>query len=335
MHSSADVEVRAALPEKRYALIGAAGYIAPRHMEAMKRTGGLLQAAYDPADSVGSIDRYFPDARFFTEFERFAEYLDRARRGAEKVDCVSICSPNYLHRAHVAFSLRAGMDAICEKPLALEPQDIDDLAELEKVTERRVHTILQLRLHPSIIALRDRIGTGGAVHDVDLTYVTARGRWYYESWKGDDKRSGGIATNIGVHFFDMLSFVFGPPVRNVVHHRARDCAAGYLELERARVRWFLSINRRDMDGADGFALRSMAVQDFGLFDFSTGFEDLHTASYGEIIAGRGFPLAQARPAIEIVSLIRNAPPDIGSGRQHPHLARVLADAGRYDGDRPV
>lgn len=301
----------------------------------MKRTGGVLEAAYDPADSVGVMDRYFPDASFFTEFERFAEHLSARRHSRGRVDSISICSPNYLHKAHVAFALGAGADAICEKPLAMRPEEIDELAILERTSGKRVSTILQLRLHPSIIELREQVGAGRAVYDVDLTYVTARGRWYYESWKGDDRRSGGIATNIGVHFYDMLTFVFGAPVGIIVHHRAADCAAGFLELERARVRWFLSINRRDMNGADGFALRAMTVNGIGRFDFSRGFEDLHTASYREIAAGRGFSLEEARPAIEIVSLIRQAQADPDAGGQHPQLASVLADAGRYDCGRPV
>jgi UDP-N-acetyl-2-amino-2-deoxyglucuronate dehydrogenase len=304
-------------------------------MQAIKDTGGVLEVACDPADSVGVMDRYSPDAFFFTEFERFAEHLGDARNGSARIGRVAICSPNDLHKPHVAFALRAGADAICEKPLVLEPSDIDDLAALEAATGGKVNTILQLRLHPAIVALRDRIATTNAVHDVELTYVTARGRWYHASWKGDDKRSGGIATNIGVHFYDMLAFVFGEPVANVVHHRAADCAAGYLEFERARVRWFLSINRRDMAGAEGFALRCMTVEGVGRFDFSKGFEDLHTASYREIAAGRGFPLAAARPAVAIVSQIRNAPLDPRAGPQHRHLSRVLADTGRYDGGRPV
>jgi UDP-N-acetyl-2-amino-2-deoxyglucuronate dehydrogenase len=304
-------------------------------MEAMKRTGGVLDAACDPADSVGVMDRYFPDALFFTEFERFAEHVRSKRHSGRGIDSISICSPNYLHKAHVAFALGAGADAICEKPLAMLPEDVDELAALEQETGRRVNTILQLRLHPSIIELRRRVGAERTIYDVDLTYVTARGRWYYESWKGDDRRSGGIATNIGVHFYDTLAFVFGAPILNIVHHRAADCAAGYLELERARVRWFLSINSRDLDGADRFALRAMTVDGIGRFDFSQGFEDLHTVSYQEVAAGRGFSLQEARPAIEIVSLIRQARPGLDAGRRHPQLARVLADVGRYDRGRPV
>jgi UDP-N-acetyl-2-amino-2-deoxyglucuronate dehydrogenase len=304
-------------------------------MEAIKRIGGTLEAAFDPADSVGVMDRYFPDALFFTEFERFAEHLSARRHSPRRVESISICSPNYLHKPHVAFALGAGANAICEKPLAMLPEDVDELATLEQTTGRKVNTILQLRLHPSIVELRNRVGAGRTIYEVDLTYVTARGRWYYESWKGDDRRSGGIATNIGVHFYDMLAFVFGAPIANIVHHRAADCAAGYLELERARVRWFLSINRRDMEGVDGFALRAMMIDGIGRIDFSKGFEDLHTVSYREIAAGRGFSLDEARPAIEIVSLIRRAPLDRNAGRQHPHLARVLADTGRYDCGRPV
>lgn len=322
---------------KTYALIGAAGYIAPRHMDAIKKTGGKLRAAYDPSDSVGVIDRHFPDASFFTEFERFSDHLDQLHECGQKVDCVSICSPNYLHKPHIAFALRGGADAICEKPLVLEPSDIDHIAGLEKATGRKVNTILQLRLHPAVIDLRNKVDKtrGSSVFEVDLTYVASRGRWYYESWKGDEVRSGGIATNIGVHFYDMLNFVFGRPIANIVHHRAVDCAAGYLEFKRARVRWFLSINRRDMTAVEGTAQRSMTIKDLGFYDFSKGFEDLHTVSYQEIEAGRGFPLDNARQAIETVSQIRKAPLEPKEGQQHPSLTRVLADSGRYKDGRPI
>ena len=220
-----------------YALIGAAGYIAPRHLRAIKETGGSLRAALDTTDSVGIMDSYFPDTRFFVEFERFDRYIDRCRREGNKIDYVAICSPNYLHDAHVRFALRGGSDAICEKPLVLNPWNIDALDEMQRQTGRKVSTILQLRLHSVIADLARRIKAEpkGRVHDVDLTYITTRGRWYYTSWKGDEKKSGGIATNIGVHFFDMLTHVFGPVKSNIAHHRAMDCAAGYLELERARV----------------------------------------------------------------------------------------------------
>ncbi len=318
---------------KSYVLIGAGGFVAPRHMRAIKDTGGVLKAALDPSNSVGVLDSYFPDARFFIEFERFDRYVDRCRRMGERIDYVSICSPNYLHDAHVRFALRSGADAICEKPLVLNPWNIDGLAEVEKASGQRINTILQLRLHPAIVALRERVRAeqGGRVHDVDLTYVTARGRWYYVSWKGDESKSGGIATNIGVHFYDMLGFVFGPLKRNIVHHRAVDCASGYLEYERARVRWFLSINLRDVPkdlAAGQRTFRSITV-DGREFELSEGFGDLHTKSYSEIIAGRGFRLDDVRPSVETVAQIRKAPLEPGEGEQHPFLAAVLEDEGRY------
>lgn len=316
-----------------YALIGAAGYVAPRHMRAIKETGGVLRAALDPSDSVGVLDSHFPDCRFFVEFERFDRYVDLCRRRDEPVQCFSICSPNYLHDAHVRFALRSGGDAICEKPLVLNPWNIDGLAEMERSTGRRVNTILQLRLHPSIIELRDRIAAdkSGKVHDVELTYITSRGRWYYASWKGDEAKSGGIATNIGVHFYDMLSFIFGKLKNNIVHHRAIDCAAGYLEYERARVRWFLSINVRDVPetvAGKQRTYRSLTL-DGREIEFSEGFTDLHTASYREIRAGRGFTLEDVRPSIEAVSHIRRAPIEVSKGEVHPFLRRVDGHIGRY------
>jgi UDP-N-acetyl-2-amino-2-deoxyglucuronate dehydrogenase len=242
-----------------------------------------LRAALDPSDSVGVIDSYFPDARFFIEFERFDRYVDRLRREGDGVDYISVCSPNYLHDSHVRFALRSGADAICEKPLVLNSRNIDGLAALERDTGRKVNTILQLRLHPAIIALREQVMSAppDQIFDVKLTYITSRGRWYYVSWKGDEAKSGGIATNIGVHFFDMLSFVFGPVKSNMVHHRAIDCAAGYIEYKRARVKWFLSINARDIPQAirsRQSTFRSITI-DGGDLEFSDGFTDLHTASY--------------------------------------------------------
>ena len=322
-----------------YALIGAAGYIAPRHLKAIKDTGGSLRAALDHTDSVGIMDSYFPDTRFFVEFERFDRYIDRCRREGNKIDYVTICSPNYLHDAHVRFALRSDAEVICEKPLVLNPWNIDGIAEMERQTGRKVNTILQLRVHPEIAALAKRIKAAPAskVHDVDLTYITSRGRWYYTSWKGDDNKAGGIATNIGVHFFDMLAFVFGPLKRNVVHHRAMDCAAGYLEYQRARVRWFLSINARDVPealAAKQKTFRSITV-DGREIEFSEGFTDLHTNSYREIVAGRGFPLEDVRPSIEAVSGIRTAPIELNKGEQHPFLLRVLGNNGRYQHGWPV
>ena len=294
---------------KTYALIGAAGYIAPRHMRAMADTGGRLVVAYDPNDSVGVMDSHFPEAEFFTEFEQFDRHLDRMRRRGTKIDYTAICSPNYLHDAHCGFALRSGMDAICEKPLVLTRKDIDGLAEIERDTGRRISTILQLRLHPAIVALRERFAKSNRRHKVELTYITSRGRWYHASWKGDEGKSGGVATNIGVHFFDMLSFVFGLATRNEAHLREAERAAGSLECERADVSWFLSIDRNDLpDDVKGkkTTFRSITV-DGEEVEFSEGFTDLHTRSYEEIIAGRGFGIEEVRPSIEIVSTFRTAP----------------------------
>lgn len=312
---------------KRFALIGAAGFVAPRHMRAIKELGGELIAAFDPADSVGVLDSYFPDTRFFVEFERFDRHIDKLRRRGDKIDYVSICSPNYLHDAHVRFALRSDADAVCEKPLVLNPWNIDGLAEIEASTGRRVSTILQLRLHPSIAALKEQIGNEIAkrVHDVELTYITSRGRWYNSSWKGDEQKSGGIATNIGVHFYDMLSFVFGPLKRNVVFHRDAERASGTLEYESARVRWFLSISSRDLPNhlpTSQRTFRSMMI-DGSEFEFSEGFTDLHTRSYEEILMGKGFCLEDVRPSIEAVSLIRTAPIERNKGGCHPFLAGMI------------
>ena len=310
----------------RYALIGAAGYIAPRHLGAIAETGGRLEVAYDPFDSVGIMDGHFPEAAFFTEFQRFeTDIHERASRGLP-VERVAICSPNYLHRAHASFAMRAGADAICEKPLVLDPADLDALARTEAQTGRRTWSILQLRLHPAILALKQRVeAEPDKVHDVDLGYYTSRGAWYHASWKGDVARSGGIATNIGVHFFDMLAFVFGRRTSSVVHHRANDAAAGYLEYEHARVRWLLSINRdhlppRTPRGQSTF--RSITVGSEEV-EFSGGFSDLHTESYKAILAGRGYGLDAARPSIEAVSEIRNAPVELHRGEVHPELGQIV------------
>ena len=320
---------------KSFALIGVGGYVAPRHMRAIKDVGGELKAALDPADSVGVIDSHFPDARFFVEFERFDRHLDKLRRRGDSIDYVSICSPNYLHDAHVRFALRADADAICEKPLVLNPWNIDGLAEIEASTGRRINAILQLRLHPAIIALRDKInnGAGGHIHDVDLTYITARGRWYHVSWKGDEQKSGGIATNIGVHFYDMLSFVFGGLKRNVVHHRAADRAAGYLEYDKARVRWFLSINRADLPSntpPGQTTFRSITV-DGEEIEFSGGFTDLHTQSYEKILTGEGFSLDDVRSSIETVAHIRTASIEHAKGETHPFVDSALNGSPRGNG----
>lgn len=314
------------MDKRRFALIGAAGYVAVRHMQAIKSVDGDLVVALDPNDSVGVIDRYFPSSDFFVEFERFDRHVDLLRRRGEAVDYVSICSPNYMHDAHVRFALRSDADAICEKPLVLNPWNIDGLAELQESTGRRISTILQLRHHPSIIALRDRVSRSREIHRVELTYITSRGRWYGISWKGDERRSGGIATNIGVHFFDMLVFVFGAVRRNHVHLREDDKMAGFLELERATVPWFLSIDRGDLpDGLaeDQTTFRSITV-DGDAFEFSGGFTDLHTVSYESILAGDGFGLEDVRPSIEIVSQLRNAPLEPTAGERHSRLRDMKA-----------
>lgn len=313
---------------KNFALIGAAGYIAPRHMQAIKATGNNLVAALDPNDSVGIIDSYFPEAKFFTEFERFDRHVDKLHRGgsSDRIDYISICSPNYLHDSHMRFALRSGADAICEKPLVLNPWNIDGLLEIEKDTGCKVNTILQLRVHPSIVALRDKVRSQkrDTKHEVDLTYITSRGNWYLRSWKGDVKKSGGIATNIGVHFFDMLHYIFGGLQDNVVHLSTETKAAGYLEYENARVRWFLSVDYEDVPAAQKEAgqrtYRSITV-DGEEIEFSGGFTDLHTRSYEEILAGRGYGLEENRTAIEAVATIRNAPVAPLAGDYHPFLKK--------------
>jgi UDP-N-acetyl-2-amino-2-deoxyglucuronate dehydrogenase len=307
---------------KNFALIGVAGFVAPRHLSAIKSTGNRLVAALDPSDSVGILDSYFPETHFFTEFERFDRHIDKLHRsGAAAVDYISVCSPNYLHDSHVRFALRSGTDAICEKPLVLNPWNIDGLAEIERDSGRRVNTILQLRLHPAIIALRERVGLARRDKwDVDLTYITSRGRWYLQSWKGDERKSGGIATNIGVHFFDMLHYLFGALQESRVHVSTPLKAAGFLEYEHARVRWLLSIDGRDLPEQNATkhgTYRSITV-DGEDFEFSGGFSDLHTLSYQEILAGRGFGLDDSRTAIETVAAIRTAALSAG-GERHPLL----------------
>lgn len=295
-------------------------------MKAIAETGNELVAALDPSDSVGILDSYFPEADFFTEFERFDRHVDKRRRkgDGDKVDYVSICSPNYLHDAHIRFALRSDCDAICEKPLVLNPWNIDALAEIERETGRRVNSILQLRLHPAVVALRERVraSASDSKFDVDLTYITARGRWYLHSWKGDAAKSGGIATNIGVHFFDMLHFIFGELQENVVHCNEETRAGGFLEYENARVRWFLSVDVADVPehlrDAGKRTYRSLTL-DGEEFEFSDGFADLHTRSYEEILAGRGFGMDENRVAVETVSAIRTRP-IVGRGDIHPVLA---------------
>lgn len=311
---------------QNFALIGAAGYVAPRHMQAIKATGHRLVAAFDPSDSVGILDSYFPEADFFTEFERFDRHVDKRRRRGqtEQIDFASICSPNYLHDAHIRFALRSGAHAICEKPLVLNPWNLEALSELEQESGRRVWTILQLRLHPAIVALRDRVQSdlSRRVYDVDLAYVTSRGHWYLQSWKGDETKSGGIATNIGVHFFDMLHFVFGSLKRNVVHQSSSTRAAGFLEYDRARVRWFLSVDVADVPEASrerGQRTYRAITIDGESMEFSDGFTDLHTRSYEAILTGAGFGLEANRCAIETVAAIRTAPVTPADGDRHPCL----------------
>jgi UDP-N-acetyl-2-amino-2-deoxyglucuronate dehydrogenase len=314
---------------KNFALIGASGYIAPRHMNAIKETKNELLTALDPFDSVGVIDSYFPNADFFTEFERFDRHIDKLHRreSSQHIDYVSICSPNYLHDSHVRFALRSGAQAICEKPLVLNPWNIDGLLEVEKESGLKVNTILQLRLHPSIIALKNKVQSEKqkTKHEVDLTYITSRGNWYLQSWKGEQKKSGGIATNIGVHFYDMLHFIFGDLQNNIVHYSSDTKAAGYLEYDKARVRWFLSIDKQDIpavvlkNGQRTF--RSIAC-DGEEIEFSGGFASLHTESYKAILNGRGFGLEENRASIETVAAIRNANPLGLVGDYHPFLKNI-------------
>lgn len=305
-----------------FALIGAAGYVAPRHMRAIKDTGNNLLSAFDPFDSVGIMDSFFPDADFFTEFERFDRHLEKLKRDGEQVDYVAVCSPNYLHDAHIRFGLRHGADVICEKPIVLNPWNIEPLEQIEKETGNNIYNILQLRLHPSIIALKKKVESSPAdkIFDFDLTYLTSRGHWYYTSWKGDEKKSGGVATNIGVHFYDMLQWVFGEMKQNTVHIHTHDRAAGYLEFEKARVRWFLSINYdvipQEVKERGLRTYRSITL-DGEEIEFSGGFTDLHTLSYKDILEGNGFKISDAKKAIEIVHSIRNAATVGLKGEYHP------------------
>lgn len=309
---------------RQFALIGAAGYIAPRHMKAIKETGNNLIAALDKNDSVGIIDSYFPEANFFTEFERFDRHVDLLKRKANPVDFISIASPNYLHDAHMRFALRSGCDAICEKPLVLNPWNIDGLIDIENDTGKKVNTILQLRLHPAIIALKKEVESGpkNKKYEVDLTYITSRGNWYLASWKGDIKKSGGISTNIGVHFYDMLHFIFGALQENIVHYSSDTAASGYLEYEHARVQWFLSIDIEHVPEAiraNGQRTYRNITANGKAIEFSDGFTDLHTRSYEEILKGNGFGLEDNRNAVETVANIRKQTPIGKTGNYHPFL----------------
>lgn len=310
---------------KNFALIGAAGYIASRHLKAIKDTGNNLVAALDKFDSVGIIDSYFPNADFFVEFERFDRYIDKLVRSHTKIDYVSVCTPNYLHDAHIRFGLKNGANVICEKPLVLNPWNIDGLREMEAESGHKVYNILQLRLHPAIIALKEEVARApkDKVYEFDLTYITSRGHWYYTSWKGDVSKSGGIATNIGVHFYDMLSWIFGEVRQNTVHIHTHDRAAGFLEFQRARVRWFLSINADTVPAAlkaqGKRTYRSMSIEGKEI-EFSDGFAELHTRSYEEILKGNGFGLMEALPSIKIVHDIRHQAPVGLKGDYHPFAA---------------
>lgn len=295
---------------KTFALIGAAGYVAPRHMRAIKETGNELVAALDPHDSVGILDSYFPNCHFFTEFERFDRHLEKLKRKGRKVDYISICSPNYLHDAHIRYGLRYGADVICEKPMVLNPWNVDAISEIEAESQNRVNNILQLRLHPNIIGLKERVDKGDTdkIYDVDLTYITSRGNWYHNSWKGDISKSGGIATNIGIHFFDMLIWIFGDVKENIVYYHENNKASGHLKLERANVNWLLSIDSSMLpDYAKNNNLttfRTLTIED-KIIEFSKGFTDLHVKSYEEILAGRGFGVEENRKVVKVVSELRN------------------------------
>jgi UDP-N-acetyl-2-amino-2-deoxyglucuronate dehydrogenase len=311
---------------KNFAVTGVGGYIAPRHLKAIRDTGNRLCVALDKHDSVGLLDQYSFDVNFFTEFERFDRHIEKLRRGPEanRIDYVSVCSPNHLHDAHIRFALRIGADAICEKPLVLNPWNCDAVQELEAEYGRRVYTVLQLRLHPSLVALKEKLSRQrfAGKHDVSLTYVTSRGRWYFVSWKGDAERSGGLATNIGIHFFDMLVWLFGPVEHSEVHVAEPKRTGGYLELERARVKWFLSVDHHDLpeqtEAARKTTFRSITVDDKEV-EFSDGFTDLHTRIYEEVLAGRGFGIEAARPSIQLAHDIRHAVPTGVTADSHPFL----------------
>lgn len=317
---------------KNFALIGAAGYIAPRHMKAIKETGNNLIASLDPYDGIGIMDSNFPDANFFTEFERFDRFVDKWRRDSgNRIDYVSICSPNYLHDSHIRFGLKSGADVICEKPIVLNPWNIDQLKIIEKETGKKVYNILQLRLHPSIIALKEKVTRElekdpNKVYDIDLTYLTSRGKWYFVSWKGDEAKSGGIASNIGVHFYDMLCWIFGEVEDNIVHLKTPDVNAGRFKLKHANVRWFLSVNFNhipdDVKAKGLTTYRSITVNGEEI-EFSGGFTDLHTRSYEEILKGNGFGLDEAYGSINTVSTIRNLTPIGLKGEYHPFCKKVI------------
>lgn len=312
-----------------FALIGAAGFIAPRHLKAIKETNNRLVAALDKFDSVGVMDSYFPNASFFVEFERFDRHLEKLNRVGRPIDYLSICSPNYLHDSHIRFGLRHRATVICEKPLVLNPWNIEALEQIQAETGKEVFNILQLRLHPDIIALKEKVQSSdpSKIFDFDLAYITSRGNWYYTSWKGDVSKSGGIATNIGIHFFDMLIWIFGRVKENIVHIHTHDRASGFLQLERARVRWFLSINEDTLPGAvkakGQRTYRSITIEGDEI-EFSDGFTDLHTQSYTTILDGKGFNLREALPSIELAHQIRTQTPVGLKGDYHPFASKKLS-----------
>lgn len=312
---------------KKFALIGAAGYIAPRHLKAIKETGNDLVVAMDINDSVGIMDSHFPEAEFFTEFEQFSGFVEDLKQKGEKLDYVAICSPNYLHLPHMKFALQNSIDVICEKPLVLHAEDLDTLKRYEQQYGAKVNSILQLRLHPSIISLRDKVAAAPSdkVFDVNLTYLTSRGKWYLKSWKGFDEKSGGVATNIGVHFYDMLHFIFGKILHNEVHYRDEKTSCGFLRYERANVRWFLSIDASNLPAnavqGEKLTYRSIDIEGEEL-EFSDGFTDLHTKSYQRILAGEGYGVEDNRAAIETVARMRNATIVDNPANAHPLLAKV-------------
>ena len=303
--------------------MGAAGFVAPRHLKAIDQTGSKLLAAFDPNDSVGIIDSYFPKAHFFTEFERFDRYIEKIRlEEQQSIDYMSVCTPNYLHDAHVRFALRNGADAICEKPLVLNPWNAEALANLEANSSNKVNTILQLRLHPSIIALKEKIANSpkDKVHDIDLTYITSRGNWYYASWKGAIEKSGGICSNIGIHFFDMLIWIFGDVEKSTVHLMEHDRASGVLKLKNANVRWFLSINAdtlpQEVAESGQRTYRTITIDNEEL-EFSAGFTDLHTESYKHILSGNGFGISETLKSLELAHQLRHAKTEPLNNDFHP------------------
>lgn len=313
---------------RNFALIGAGGYIAPRHMRAIMDTGNNLVAALDPSDSVGILDSFSHDVAFFTEFERFDRHAEKLRRLGEdsQIHFVSICSPNYLHDSHIRFALRIGANAICEKPLVINPWNLDALSAIEKESNKSIYNVLQLRYHPAIMALKDKLekNPGQEKFDIDLAYITSRGRWYMSSWKGDIEKSGGVCSNIGIHFFDMLLWIFGPVESYDVHFSSNRRVAGYLGLEKANVRWYLSLDREDLPkgylDAGKTVYRSLQINGEEV-EFSDGFTDLHTTVYEKILSGQGFGIADARPSIQLVYNLRNTSPHQGeSGKVHPLLS---------------